>query len=162
MKNALKNEELTASQIKARGFSMATKPDINPYKLVAEAKKKCRIPIKLSWQNIYMEVDMKTTEKERAQQIGTGRIKRQAILKRVSGFAAPGTATYIMGSSGAGKTTLMNILSDRVKLKNNEVVSGTILINDTIAVNKANFSRFAGYVQQDDILFDQFTVREAL
>jgi len=57
------------------------------------------------------------------------------IVKDCSGFAAPGIATYIMGSSGAGKTSLLNILSDRVVLINKAILSGDILFNDDIPVN---------------------------
>lgn len=46
------------------------------------------------------------------------------IVKDCSGYAAPGIATYIMGSSGAGKTSLLNILSDRVALINKARLSG--------------------------------------
>jgi ABC-type multidrug transport system ATPase subunit len=57
------------------------------------------------------------------------------IVKGCSGFASPGIATYIMGSSGAGKTSLLNILSDRVALINKATLSGTITFNDDIPVN---------------------------
>jgi ABC-type multidrug transport system ATPase subunit len=40
-----------------------------------------------------------------------------------------------MGSSGAGKTSLLNILSDRVALINKATLSGTITFNDDIPVN---------------------------
>jgi ABC-type lipoprotein export system ATPase subunit len=40
-----------------------------------------------------------------------------------------------MGSSGAGKTSLLNILSDRVALINKATLSGNILFNDTMPVN---------------------------
>jgi ABC-type multidrug transport system ATPase subunit len=35
-------------------------------------------------------------------------------VKGVSGYALPGQTLYIMGSSGAGKTSLLNIISDRI------------------------------------------------
>ena len=64
-------------------------------------------------------------------------MKRQTILKSVSGFAAPGQATYIMGASGAGKTSLLNIMADRqISTKNNTVLSGNILFNDEVPVNR--------------------------
>lgn len=42
----------------------------------------------------------------------------------------PGQTLFIMGASGAGKTSLLNILSDRITTKPNEVLSGERLIND--------------------------------
>lgn len=67
-----------------------------------------------------------------------------------------------MGSSGAGKTSLLNILADRIFVKGNSKIEGSIWLNDTLPCNQETFSRFASYVMQDDILFAHFTVREAL
>jgi len=38
------------------------------------------------------------------------------ILKNCTGYAMPGQTLYIMGASGAGKTSLMNAIADRIKL----------------------------------------------
>ncbi|RLN55355.1 hypothetical protein BBP00_00008526, partial [Phytophthora kernoviae] len=35
------------------------------------------------------------------------------LLKGISGYALPGTITALMGSSGAGKTTLMDVVAGR-------------------------------------------------
>ena len=67
-----------------------------------------------------------------------------------------------MGSSGAGKTSLLNILADRVTSATRTWLSGNVLFNDEIPVTKQTFQMFSGYVQQDDVLFATFTVREAL
>jgi len=67
-----------------------------------------------------------------------------------------------MGASGAGKTSLLNILADRIPIPDKACISGNILFNDEIPVNKHTFSKYAAYVQQEDILFARFTVREAL
>ena len=61
------------------------------------------------------------------------------IVKKVSGFAPPGQATYIMGSSGAGKTSLLNILADRVTSATPTTLSGNIVFNDEVPVNKESF-----------------------
>jgi ABC-type multidrug transport system ATPase subunit len=58
-----------------------------------------------------------------------------------------------MGSSGAGKTTLMNMLADRVNM-NGAALSGEILFNDSIPVNRMTFSRYGVYLKQEDFLFD--------
>lgn len=90
------------------------------------------------------------------------KMKRFKVVKEATGFCAPGTTTYIMGSSGAGKTSLLNILSDRVSLRGNAKLSGNITFNQTIPVNKTNFARYGAYVMQDDVLFAKFKVIEAL
>ncbi len=46
----------------------------------------------------------------------------------------PGEATYIMGSSGAGKTSLLNILCDRVRKGLGKDITGKVIINDTIEI----------------------------
>lgn len=119
-----------------RTMSLATRPDTDPMELVEMAIKQCKNPIKLSWSNVFYEVDVLTTEDERLRNPGIGRIKRQQIVKYATGFAPPGQATYIMGSSGAGKTSLLNILADRVSGRGNAAISGSITFNDTIPVNK--------------------------
>ncbi len=67
-----------------------------------------------------------------------------------------------MGSSGAGKTSLLNILSDRISERNGSRAKGKVLINDNIELKGENFGRIAGYVMQDDVLFQYFTPKEAL
>ena len=67
-----------------------------------------------------------------------------------------------MGASGAGKTSLLNILSDRVANSNGSKVKGKVLINDTIDLRGPNFGAIASYVMQDDVLFRSFSPREAL
>jgi ABC-type multidrug transport system ATPase subunit len=56
----------------------------------------------------------------------------QKIIKGVSGYAMPGQTCYIMGSSGAGKTSLLNILSDRATRRAGTVLEGKVMINDSI------------------------------
>jgi len=67
-----------------------------------------------------------------------------------------------MGASGAGKTSLMNIISDRVALKSGDTLSGDVLLNDTYSLNQQLFGSYCTYVMQDDVLFAHFTVKEAL
>lgn len=74
----------------------------------------------------------------------------------------PGTTTFIMGASGSGKTSLLNLLSDRISLRGDNVVSGTVMFNDKVLVNQSSFGQVGSYVMQDDILFTFFTVKEAL
>ena len=67
-----------------------------------------------------------------------------------------------MGASGAGKTSLLNIISDRITPKPGDVLTGSRVINDTLEVTDDNFGKISGYVMQDDILYSYFTPREAL
>lgn len=65
----------------------------------------------------------------------------------------PGQTCYIMGSSGAGKTSLLNIISDRAAVRSGTTLSGKVMINDVIPMSQNVFGNVAGYVMQDDILF---------
>ena len=67
-----------------------------------------------------------------------------------------------MGASGAGKTSLLNLLSDRVEIGPDKSVSGQIMFNDKYPMTSELFSKYASYVMQDDVLFEHFTVTEAL
>lgn len=69
---------------------------------------------------------------------------------------------YIMGASGAGKTSLLNILSDRIGDKTGQEITGERVINDKMKIDDSNFGLVSGYVMQDDILYSHFTPREAL
>jgi len=87
---------------------------------------------------------------------------RQKIVKGASGYALPGETLYIMGSSGAGKTSLLNLLSDRISSRDGQTVKGSVMINDTLALKQKVFGSFGAYVMQDDVLYQSFTPEEAL
>ncbi|KAG7389174.1 hypothetical protein PHYPSEUDO_010976 [Phytophthora pseudosyringae] len=80
------------------------------------------------------------------------------LLKGVSGFALPGSMTALMGSSGAGKTTLMDVIAGR---KTGGKIRGDILLNGHPATELA-IRRSTGYCEQMDIHSDASTFREAL
>ena len=71
-------------------------------------------PIKLTFKNLSYSVRIPTTKEERRQR--PEKMKDFEILKECTGVALPGQTTYIMGASGAGKTSLLNALSDRIKI----------------------------------------------
>ena len=109
-----------------------------------------KLPVKLSWTDLTYEVynpKLKTTK---------------TVLNKCTGFAAPGLTTYIMGASGAGKTSLLNALSDRVKIGKHSKITGEILINQTVKMESRLFGKIASYIMQDDYIFEYFTVRESL
>ncbi|KAJ3078440.1 hypothetical protein HK100_010728, partial [Physocladia obscura] len=78
------------------------------------------------------------------------------ILKGVSGEIKSGRMTAIMGPSGAGKTTFMNVLMGKVSR-----TDGSLRINNVIA-EMQTYRKIIGYVPQDDIMIPELTVRENL
>ncbi|CAI5700434.1 unnamed protein product [Peronospora effusa] len=80
------------------------------------------------------------------------------LLKGISGYALPGTITALMGSSGAGKTTLMDVIAGR---KTGGKITGQILLNGYPATDLA-IRRSTGYCEQMDIHSESATFREAL
>jgi ABC-type multidrug transport system ATPase subunit len=51
-----------------------------------------------------------------------------------------------MGSSGAGKTSLLNLISDRIKKGLNVKISGKVTINDKMELNQELFGKIGAYV----------------
>jgi len=68
------------------------------------------------------------------------------VLDDCSGYALPGQTLYIMGASGAGKTSLMNVLSDRILIKKGCKLEGALTINDKYPINQKLFGTCCTYV----------------
>jgi ATP-binding cassette, subfamily G (WHITE), member 2, PDR len=79
------------------------------------------------------------------------------ILDQVDGWVKPGTLTALMGVTGAGKTSLLDVLANRVTVG---IVTGQMLVDGRPRGD--SFQRTTGYVQQQDIHLETSTVREAL
>ncbi|KAL3663572.1 hypothetical protein V7S43_011459 [Phytophthora oleae] len=105
------------------------------------------IPVTLAFKDLWYSVPDPTNPKATID-----------LLKGVSGFALPGTITALMGSSGAGKTTLMDVIAGR---KTGGQIRGEILLNGYPATPLA-INRATAYCEQIDIHSDASTFREAL
>ncbi|KAI0081165.1 hypothetical protein K474DRAFT_1657026 [Panus rudis PR-1116 ss-1] len=79
------------------------------------------------------------------------------LLHDVYGFCKPGTLTALMGASGAGKTTCLDVLAQR---KNIGVVTGDILVDGRPL--GADFARGTAYAEQMDVHEGSATIREAM
>lgn len=77
-------------------------------------------------------------------------------LKSFSFSEDSGRLIGIMGGSGTGKTTLMNILNGKLRLD-----SGRLHING-FSLEQASTEGVIGYVPQDDLLFEELTVYQNL
>ncbi|XP_061982097.1 pleiotropic drug resistance protein 1-like isoform X5 [Populus nigra] len=83
---------------------------------------------------------------------------RLVLLKGVNGAFRPGVLTTLMGVSGAGKTTLMDVLAGR---KTGGCIEGDIKISG-YPKKQETFARIAGYCEQNDIHSPHVTVYESL
>ncbi|EKX41157.1 hypothetical protein GUITHDRAFT_60683, partial [Guillardia theta CCMP2712] len=83
------------------------------------------------------------------------------VLKSLKGYAKPGEIVAIMGASGSGKTSLLNVLSGRVVSMNGHVVTSKFTVNGHPTSGEELGPQIA-YVMQEDTLCPTSTPREAL
>ncbi|CAG8979776.1 hypothetical protein HYALB_00011584 [Hymenoscyphus albidus] len=76
------------------------------------------------------------------------------ILQDVSGFIHAGSLWGVMGASGAGKSTFVNVLMGK-----QSGITGITKVNG-IAGDIKKYKKIIGYVPQDDIVLPELTVRE--
>ncbi|XP_055830839.1 pleiotropic drug resistance protein 2-like [Solanum dulcamara] len=124
---------------------------------IEEAKKRGMVlpfqPLSLAFNHINYYVDMPAEMK--AQGVDETRLQ---LLRDVSGAFRPGVLTALVGVSGAGKTTLMDVLAGR---KTEGYIEGSINISG-YPKNQSTFARISGYCEQNDIHSPHVTVYESL
>ncbi|KAI8929997.1 P-loop containing nucleoside triphosphate hydrolase protein [Entophlyctis helioformis] len=84
--------------------------------------------------------------------LNTGKV----VLHGVTGEIRSSRMTAIMGPSGAGKTTFMNVLCGKVSR-----TSGKLFVSGKEA-EMTTFKKIIGYVPQEDIMHRELTVREVI
>jgi molybdate transport system ATP-binding protein len=78
-------------------------------------------------------------------------------------FATVSRITSIFGPSGAGKTTLVNVIAGLVRPKTGRVaVDGAVLLDTGAGIDVPVYARRIGYVFQDARLFPHLSVRQNL
>ncbi|KIV78509.1 hypothetical protein PV11_10219 [Exophiala sideris] len=78
----------------------------------------------------------------------------KSILSGISGAMQSGSFWAVMGGSGAGKSTFLNVLMGKTKH-----TGGSVLVNGHHEKMK-KYKKLIGYVPQDDIVLPELTVRE--
>ncbi|VAI89880.1 hypothetical protein VPH35_130429 [Triticum aestivum] len=109
-------------------------------------------PLSMCFEDVNYYVDMPAEMKLRVTD------DRLQLLRGVTGSFRPGVLTALMGVSGAGKTTLMDVLAGR---KTGGYIEGDVRISG-YPKNQATFARISGYCEQNDIHSPQVTIRESL
>ncbi|WOL09018.1 ABC transporter G family member 31 isoform X1 [Canna indica] len=110
-------------------------------------------PLSMSFSDINYYVDVPPELKQ--QGISVDRLQ---LLVNVTGAFRPGVLTALVGVSGAGKTTLMDVLAGR---KTGGYIEGSINISG-YPKNQATFARISGYCEQNDVHSPCMTVIESL
>ena len=82
----------------------------------------------------------------------------RSVLEGISGSVKPGQILAIMGASGAGKSTFLDILARKNKMGH---VGGRTLVNGR-EVPDSDFKRVMGFVDQEDTLMSTLTVYETV
>jgi len=80
------------------------------------------------------------------------------ILQGIQGLAQPGQLMAIMGASGAGKTTFLDILARKNK---RGVTEGNFYVNGEKVVDN-EYRSVIGFVDQDDTMLPTLTVHETI
>ncbi|KAJ9695169.1 hypothetical protein PVL29_010586 [Vitis rotundifolia] len=163
-KNAILNEEddknknkASSGQHSTEGTDMAV---INSSEIVGSAEnapKRGMVlpfqPLSLAFEHVNYFVDMPAEMK--SQGVEEDRLQ---LLRDVSGAFRPGILTALVGVSGAGKTTLMDVLAGR---KTGGYIEGSVSISG-YPKNQKTFARVSGYCEQNDIHSPYVTVYESL
>ena len=109
-------------------------------------------PIDIIFQNLSYTVKDEVQSKINKKKI------QKIILNNLNGYFSHGKLTGIIGPSGAGKTSLIELLSGQSKTG---IVTGNLFLNGNpsdINIMK----KISGFVFQDDIILKTMTVKEAL
>jgi ABC-type multidrug transport system ATPase subunit len=121
----------------------------------------------LCWKNIRYTISCEVKKGGQQQRV----VKE--VLNDINGKAVEGRFFAILGPTGSGKTSLLNVLADRIKRTKNAVLEGNVTyagrtpssnIMDikASAQSRKQYQSISAYVTQDECLFTFLTVKETV
>ncbi|CAI5503077.1 unnamed protein product [Closterium sp. Naga37s-1] len=116
------------------------------------------LPLPVAFHNVCYWVDMPPAMRSHAAHAAGNSATRLQLLRNVSGAFRPKVLTALVGVTGAGKTTLMDVLAGR---KTGGYIEGEVMVAGHPKVHET-FARVSGYCEQSDIHSPQVTVHESL
>ncbi len=118
-----------------------------------------RTTVNLEWRNIDFHMLVKSSKSKPFRPV----YDHKHILRNISGSAKSGEMVAIMGPTGCGKTSLMNVLAARAPTGNKAYakLSGEVVMNGHTR-HDPSFRDVSAYVLQDDKLFPHLTIYETL
>lgn len=116
--------------------------------------------LELVFRNLEYTVLTKKHRKGLTSHMRSASKERINILKGITAQIVPRRLTAILGSSGAGKTVLLSVLSGTCA-HNNVHINGKLLVNGE-SHSARMMRKFTALVHQDDVLQSYMTAREAI
>ena len=86
---------------------------------------------------------------------------KRTILNETFGTLPSASLTAILGTSGSGKSSLLNILAGRMSSTSTVLVEGAVSVDGQL-IDPVEYRKNIAYVMQDDCLLKTATPREAL
>ena len=158
----------SAAPSDGRQLELTSPSQLKKQTSAAEALALNRTPITITWRDVNVVVDLpEPSFFEKRRQQAPAKVSdesstpaaapatQKTILSNASGYCKPGQLLAIMGSSGAGKTSLLNLLAGRFTRYGGEVLLNGQAV--TMAVRQ-----HCAFVQQQDLFFKELTVHEHL
>lgn len=114
-------------------------------------------PVNVQVKDLGVEIDTTPPLKQIWKSETAHRTAYKTILENVDAHMPSGSLTAIIGSSGSGKTSLLNVMAGRMGSTRLNITGSTTFNQDA---NMAHVR--SSYVMQQDVLIPSLTVRETL
>lgn len=114
----------------------------------------------IAWSHIHVQCRQQPTCRSRFLQVASK--APRILLDDLSGIARPGQVVAIMGASGAGKTTLVNVLSGQDDPRTT-ITNGDVLLDGRMTTRPQRLDgSLIGLVEQNELFSETMSLEEHL